>query len=486
MKIDISLYEKKYHEKEGFAGAIKDNWHEGINISPFENHTNRSGFDKNCSLQGTTGEFFRLIEDDITCEIVDFENSVEKQVREYLSKQGKLSEEKLNEFVNIIRDILYVDGNLNITEVPFLKYLPRVPQSDILPEKLVKKYDAGQKRIGAYLYSAASGILQALPQHPQTNLISKILGNALALRNFSSPSKERKVGEYYILPFVRSSFQKDLMWIMNQNDSFILKNIHLLLHFYVCYGVVQAFSHLSASIVDKEQLPVPFYFILNTEKVSVNHEAVVRGWDYVLPKHTIDKFFGKAQAMDIVNTVLGGGIGFYPDLLEKLSETPFEENYPAIQQLLSKYKIKKIQQLEKRDSEEKRGRKQKIEKLDHLEVKSYQDFFVAMENLCTVLQSKSYTSRLRSQMVELLSVRFLQRRRGTYVLTLDKEMLIFLVYLLAKNDRIKLEELYKRFNSYGIYFNRGTRLKIEEYLLKLNLLIRKSDSGESQYVHAVL
>ena len=154
MRIDTSLFEKKYREKEDCESPFKDNWRAGINISPLENHTNRSGFDKNCSLQGTTGEFFRLLEDDTTCEIVDFEASVEKPVREYLSRQGKLSEEKLNEIINIIRDILYVDGNLNITEVPFLKYLPRVPQSEILPEKLVKKYDSGQKKIAAYLYSA--------------------------------------------------------------------------------------------------------------------------------------------------------------------------------------------------------------------------------------------------------------------------------------------------------------------------------------------
>lgn len=486
MKIDISLYEKKYYGKDGFNGPIIDNWQEGIKISPLENHTNRSGFDKNCSMQGTTGELFRLLENDNSAEIVNFEESVEYPVREYLSHQSKLTEEKINELINIIRDILYVDGNLNITEISFLKYLPRVPHNDDISDKLIKKYDAGQRKIGAYLFSALSGIIHKMPQFPKSNLFSKILGESLDLKRFDTSHKESNNSEYYMLPFVKDSFQQDFLWMMNQDEAYILKNIHLLLHFYVCYAVVQSYSHLSASKVHPATTPIRFYFILNEEKVSVNHDAITRGWDHFLPKHTIDKFYGKAQAMDIVNTVLGGGIGFYPQLLEKLQETPFEENLPVIKQLLELYKSKKLAQLEKRDSEEKRGRKQKIEAIDDKEITSYEDFFIALENLCTSLQSSSYTSRLRGQMVELLSVRFLQRRRGIYVLTLDKEMLIFLVSLLTRNKRIKLEELYKRFNNYGINFNRGSRIKIEEYLLKLNLLIRKSDSGESQYVYTVL
>jgi DNA phosphorothioation-dependent restriction protein DptG len=93
---------------------------------------------------------------------------------------------------------------------------------------------------------------------------------------------------------------------------------------------------------------------------------------------------------------------------------------------------------------------------------------------------------MRKKIIGLLSVRFLQIRRGNFVLVLDNEMLTFLVALITKSKKTKLDELYKLFNSYGICFNRGSRLAIEECLLKLNLLDRKSDSGEAQYVTVVL
>ena len=65
-------------------------------------------------------------------------------------------------------------------------------------------------------------------------------------------------------------------------------------------------------------------------------------------------------------------------------------------------------------------------------------------------------------------------------------MLVFLIAMLTKNKRTKLDDLYKRFVDYGIVFNRGSRIAIEAYLMKLNLLDRKSDSGEAQYVTVIL
>lgn len=88
--------------------------------------------------------------------------------------------------------------------------------------------------------------------------------------------------------------------------------------------------------------------------------------------------------------------------------------------------------------------------------------------------------------MDLMNVRFLQSRRGNLVLVLDNEMLTFLVALFTKSKKTKLEDMYKAFNSYGIHFNRGSRMAIEDYLLKLNLLDRKSDSGEAQYVTVIL
>lgn len=484
MKIDLSIYEENYHKKDGGQKFV-DNWNEGIKIIPFTNHTNRSGYDKSCSIQGTTGEFFRALSVFETAPIIDFEKTADELFRPYLEKQKSLGPEQREELISVFRDILFINGELNASNVCFLKYMPAVPQDENLTESLVKKYEDGQRRMGEYLYSMVKGSNFTVPENGDTNVFIKVLRESLK-SGMPDTKKENEDAGYYILPFVREAFQKDLAWLFQKDETIILKYIHLLLHFYACYSIIQSLSYLSSSKNESCTTPISFYFILASEKVSQNHEAVIKGWDWHLPKQVLDRLFAKSQALDIANAVLGGNVGFYPDILAKLRGTPFEENRPLLQKLIESYKEKKTALLTKRDSEEKRGRKQAIEDIGDLQVTSYEGFLHTLEKLCVALLSSSYTLRLRKKVIDLLSIRFLQRRRGTYVLTLDKEMLMFLVTLLTKGDKIKLEEMYRRFNQFGINFNRNTRMAIEDYLLKLNVLIRKSDSGEAQYVKAVL
>ena len=80
----------------------------------------------------------------------------------------------------------------------------------------------------------------------------------------------------------------------------------------------------------------------------------------------------------------------------------------------------------------------------------------------------------------------LSTRRGREILNLDDEMLFFLMAMISKGTRMKLEDLYEGFGNYDVAFDFDTQAAIENYLLKLNLLERKSDSGEAQYVKIVL
>lgn len=473
MKISIEAYNEHYHQ----SGKFIDNWQEGIKLLPF-NSTPASAYDKKCGLHGTTGEFFRLWDNDGTMPIENFEKSAVEPVEEYLNIQKQMPNEQIREFVRMMRDIMFLNGNLNITDSAFLKYLPLVPNDERISTKDRKKYKDGQKKLANYLYSMLSDELQNSGHSDTTNLFSKILQEALPpLGGTTDEVKERN---YTVLPYIKKTFEEDLNWMLEQEESVKVKYLHLLLHFYSCYAVTQAIVRITAKDKQKENIPAPFYFILNCERASVNHDAVVRGWSYQIPKSSLDKLYGKSQALDILNSVLGGNIGFYNNIHEKLNETDFEDNRELCNELLSKYQEEKREVFNRRTSES--GSIEEIE----IDVHSYDDFISTLERLCTGLQSPSYISRMRKKVIDLLSVRFLQSRRGNYVLVLDNEMLTFLIALFTKSKKTKLEDLYKLFNNYGIYFNRGSRLAIEEYLLKLNLLDRKSDSGEAQYVTVIL
>lgn len=472
MKIDEEAYNAHYH----LSGKFIDNWQEGIKLLPFNSNPS-SAYDKKCGIIGTTGEFIRLWDNDGTKPIDDFESYAAKTISEYLASK-QMPENQIKEFIQMTQDIMYINGNLNITNSALFKYLPLVPNDERISLKDKKKYNDGQRKLANYLYSMLSDEIQNCSHHENKNLFSKILQEALAPFGGTSDEKRRK--DYVILPFIKKSFEKDLQWMLKQEESVKVKYLHLLLHFYACYAVTQAIVRILGKDRNGHNTPTAFYFILNSERISANHDAVVNGWPSLIPKPSLDKLYGKSQALDILNSVLGGNVGFYNNILEKLKETEFEDNRALCNKLLSKYQEEKREVFNRRTSES-----SSMEEIE-IDVHSYDQFIATLEELCTGLQSPSYISRIRKKVIDLLSVRFLQNRRGNFVLSLDNEMLTFLIALFTQSKKTKLEDLYKLFNNYGIYFNRGSRLAIEEYLLKLNLLDRKSDSGETQYVTVIL
>lgn len=473
MKINIDAFWENYYDKK--KNKLVDNWQEGIRVLPFSSNPS-SAVDRGAGIEGPTGLFFRILGNEAVSAIEDPQKT-ERAVETYLSCQKKMSEQQVATFIDIMNDILFINGTLNITDTSFLKYLPIVPNDESLPEKTRKKYKSGQTKLVNLLCSLNESEID-ISDHDNKNLFTKVLKEALSSINTGFGEGAKATEEYYILPYVKKSFNRDLNWIMSLDSSVIIRHIHLFLHFYICYELLQSIPKLTCQKRNTEKTE-QFYFILQSEKASGSHDGV-QNWKEKMPKGLLDKIFGHSQALDILNSVLGGSVGLYEEIMESLAQTPFEDNKEACETLLNIYQKEKRNVFSNRSSES-----GSIGEIDTT-VSSYEEFVKKMEHLCVGLQSPSYVSRMRKKIVDVLSIRFLQLRRGNYVLVLDNEMLLFLIAMITKSERVKLEDMYKCFNKYGIVFNLGTRNAIEAYLLKLNLLDRKSDSGEAQYVKVVL
>lgn len=473
MKINIDAFWENYYDKK--KNKLVDNWQEGIRVLPFSSNPS-SAVDRGAGIEGPTGLFFRILGNEAVSEIED-PQSTERDVETYLTSQKKMSEQQVATFIDIMKDILFVNGSLNITDTSFLKYLPIVPNDESIPKKTRDKYKSGQTKLANLLCSLCENEID-FSGHDNTNIFTKVLKEALGSVNTGFGKGVKASEVYYALPYVKKSFNEDLKWLMSLESSVIIRHIHLFLHFYICYELLQSIPKLTYKNRNTEKTE-PFYFILQSEKASASHDGV-RNWKEKMPKGLLDKVFGHSQALDILNSVLGRSVGFYKEIIDSLIQTPFEENRDACETLLNIYQKEKRNVFSNRSSES-----ASIEEID-TSVSSYEDFVEKLERLCVGLQSPSYISRMRKKIIDVLSIRFLQLRRGNYVLVLDNEMLLFLIAMITKSERVKVEDMYKKFNEYGIIFNLGTKNAIESYLLKLNLLDRKSDSGEAQYVKVVL
>ena len=81
------------------------------------------------------------------------------------------------------------------------------------------------------------------------------------------------------------------------------------------------------------------------------------------------------------------------------------------------------------------------------------------------------------------------KKRGNlgYNLNLTEDDIILMTKIcINEEEKIKLNSLFKEFENRGMFFDKDSRLKIVELYEKLNLLEKKSDSGDAQYVKSVL
>jgi len=79
------------------------------------------------------------------------------------------------------------------------------------------------------------------------------------------------------------------------------------------------------------------------------------------------------------------------------------------------------------------------------------------------------------------------RGRLGNTIILSQELLLFLTRIcIGTEDKIRLKTLWDKFNERGIVFDETTKLEITKLFEKINLIEKKSDSGDAQYVKSTI
>lgn len=474
--LSIKQFEDNYFQTDG---KIIDKQDATLSLLPFNLNPSTSGFDKNCGLSGTTGAFFRKWGRVEVKPIVDYKLDVEDPVTSFLHESGKMQYAQQTEFMKVVEDILYPDGKMSVIDATFLPYLPLV-DGYTKGTRAANKYSDGQTKLAEYLYSMLEQKKMPKELSGESNLFSSTIRKGMERGSFSNLHND---GKYYILPFVEKLFNEDIKWLMGKEDYVIVRYINYLLHFYVCLSVSQTIAHLAYWEEFSQNDIIPFYYMLASEHASETRGVVETGWEKWLSKDILQKLSARMQAIDIFNTIASKKpIGLYPQVVDYLGEDSFEDNKAVCEAILESYHKKKYDLLIHRSN----ITADDIYTDFDYQVSSYKEFYKKLLRLCVDFQSPEYKNRLEKKVKELFEVKFLRNRKGLRVLVLDEDILIFLIAMMTKEKRVKLDDMYKMFNSYGIHFDMRTRTAIEAQLIKLNLLDRKSDSGEAQYVKVVL
>lgn len=73
-----------------------------------------------------------------------------------------------------------------------------------------------------------------------------------------------------------------------------------------------------------------------------------------------------------------------------------------------------------------------------------------------------------------------------YMLNMTQEILLMITAICIKEDKITLKDLFKEYERRGVFLDSYSQIEVIDLLGKLNLIDKKSDSGDAQYVKSIL
>ena len=469
---------------------FRDSFREAIDLLPTESDERYSSFKPECGLNGITGEFMRLL-CEYNFEPINDVSDLFDKIRNYINNDSQVcrfdsgSKETL---LRVFHEIIFAGNKMAILDPSFFVYIPLTANN---VDKLVRpRYEDSQIKLANYLYDMFDEVNTKKPSFNDNNLLITLLKEAISDHTFPRSTSFNR--HYTILPFIKRQFNEDLKWFFDSHtDSAISHYLPLLLYFYICYSLIQLVLNLNPNDLheNSNHHACPIYYMLDSEIASASKPAVRYGWDNVA-KNALPKMLAKLQTLDILNCILEetvsteNPIGFYPDIIAKFNETPWDYSVKTdCEEILNKYQTEKKAVL--------RNRKDKnrilAEQADiTFNINSYEDFISKLYDLCCSLNTVDYITRFANKISDILKTKLLSIRRGYKVLALDEDTLLFLIALATREKPTRLKDMYLKLADYGIIFSQESTSSIENYLLNLNLLDRKSDSGEAQYVTVVL
>ena len=276
------------------------------------------------------------------------------------------------------------------------------------------------------------------------------------------------------LNYVNKLFNDDIDFAI-KNEKFFLDNIDNIFAFYYFFYISQLILKTSKRLNYDESIEELFY-LLDWENVSKNRKTVNRGYKFL--KELSNATLPRINLISQLNLLLGTDYFLENELLVFFNNLDYESQKNFLYYLkkwITDYRNIK----------------------DFDEIYSFDDLPDEYEQLVDILHDSlideekglSYKSiNLFTLNLEDLAKKYFLKRRGAYgyVLNINRDMLLMLTTFCVKDRKIKVNQLFKEYEKRGIFFDKYSKEEVVDFLTKLNLIDKKSDSGDAQYVKPIL
>ena len=412
-------------------------------------------------FSGVVGSFSRVISDKrLTKEfkVEDFLVEISEQVGEY---EGDLAEDT---FKDIIRTMFIDNGRLIEFDINTMNYISST---------------SADEKIANFLYSVLFDDSLKEDVKNQYDKESENILYKLVLKSLPKLKDEvTSIDEYNCyLPYVKELFIKDFKFILSRDDLY-RNSVKRLLEYYYLFYVSQLIMKLNQ--FEKADLTKPsrLYYTLDWERTSKTRTAYQFGWEKL--KSSIGTLFSHAITLEMLNhSTIEQPLG-YKDLAQVLSTNSSDDWINSIQKLIKSY-----QDNIKIDWENFKFANKETE---------IPGFNLVYQLFNTIKYQFDHSSRARANdaytnwFVKFVQANFAKRRGQLgYNLNITEDDIILMTKICINNsEKLKLNTLFEEFEARGLFFDQDSRSKIIQLYEKLNLLEKKSDSGDAQYVKSVL
>lgn len=299
--------------------------------------------------------------------------------------------------------------------------------------------------------------------------------------NFMPGLDPVEIPEKYVKKFdnIVNLFNEDINFAIDY-DNFLIENIDKIFAYYYFFYISQLILKLSKGFdVENEDID-DLYFLLDWEKASKNRKTIDKGYNFLKEKNK--STFSRVCLIDQLNTLLGTTELLEKDMLDYYKRLDFESQKNLLHYLkkwTATYQYIRTVDLDKTS-------------IDEYMINLPDDFKKLVNILYDTMNgekgiSKEPKSRYALNLDEICK-KFFLKRRGSYgyIFNIDRDMLLVITALCVKDKKIKLNQLFEEYEKRGLFFDKHSKKEIINFLNKLNLIDKKSDSGDAQYVKPIL
>jgi DNA phosphorothioation-dependent restriction protein DptG len=369
--------------------------------------------------------------------------------------------------------------------------------ANILPHLSLKSNNSKLRTIQEFIVNLlvddeVKAIIKSSNGNKHENILYNLVIDRLDALSEKTEREDDFSGYYQgeLVTKIRNLFKGDL-GNLSQLEEFYVANVSQLIKYYYFYYVTQLSFRL-ADFFDTSRDIHPVYFTLTWEKLSRSRLALEHGWRKVETGATT--LFAHANTLELLNTIDFGKTFnqiispfTYREVeagVDAMSEDE-EKNFAfVVNQLITRYQSKLDYKWELFEESYVKPEGEIYEKYHSLSL-IYRLFSMVKHQFENSARSAAYADFSTWYKLFVKANYFKLRGNLGGSLKIDRDLLLLMTELSIMStgkDKILVNALWVEFEKRGIYLDEKSRREVFTFFEKSNILEKKSDSGDAQYV----